>query len=78
MLFPGLAPVCKKYSVKHMLTRKATSRTIRWHFFAYGALNTILVANAYNVHEPESPDDNDEDQHIIIVCQSFKCQCLVL
>ena len=38
----------------------------------YGALNTILVANAYNVPVPESPDDNDEDQHIIIVCHSFK------
>ena len=35
----------------------------------YGALNTILLAHAYNAPAPESPDDNDEDQHI---CQSFK------
>ena len=56
-------------SVKHMLTGKATSLTIRWYLLVYGALNTILLAHAYNVHVPESPDDNDEDQHI---CQSFK------
>ena len=45
-------------SVKHMLTDKATSRTSRWHLLVYGALNTILEANAYNVPVPESPDDN--------------------
>ena len=47
--------------VKHMLTDKATSGTSRWHLLVgpiYGALNTILEANAYNVPVPESPDDN--------------------
>ena len=53
-----LAIVFAANSVKYMLTDIATSRTCRWHLLVYGALNTILEANAYNVPVPESPDDN--------------------
>ena len=64
MPFPVLAPVCQEYSRLSMLLAMSN--------MLYGALNTILVANTYNVPVPESPDNNDEDQHIIIVCHSFK------
>ena len=61
-LFSGLPEILEVVfaanSVKHMLRDKATSRTSRWHLLVYGALNTIIEANAYNVPVPESPDDN--------------------
>jgi len=39
-------------SVKHMLTGKAISRAVRGHLLIYAALQTILVANAYNLPLP--------------------------
>lgn len=50
-------------SVKHMLTGKAVSRAIRGHLLVYGALQTMLVANAYNLPLPQSTkDEEDEEQ----------------
>ena len=39
-------------SVSHMLTGKAVFRAIRGHFLVDAALNTLLLADAYNVPLP--------------------------
>ena len=39
---------------------KAVSRAIRGHLLVFSVLNTVLVANAYNLPLPECPD-SDED-----------------
>ena len=47
-------------SVKHMLSGKAVSRAIREHLLVCSALNTVLVANTYNLPLPECPDSDEE------------------
>ena len=47
-------------SVKHILTGNAVSRAIRGHLLLYGALQTMLVANAYNLPLPACADDSEE------------------
>ena len=47
-------------SVKHMLSGKAVSQAIRGHLLVFSALNTVLVANAYNLPLPECPDSDEE------------------
>ena len=47
-------------SVKHVLSGKAVSRAIRGHLLVFSALNTVLVANAYNLPLPEFPDSDEE------------------
>ena len=47
-------------SVKHMLSGKAVSRAIRGHLLVFSALNTVLVANTYNLPLPEFPDSDEE------------------
>ena len=47
-------------SVKHILTGKAVSRAIRGHLLLYGAFQTMLVANAYNLPLPTCADDREE------------------
>ena len=62
MLFPVFAPICQKYSrLPLLLTVYNTClQTTQLHApvdntcWLYGALNTILEANAYNVPAPES------------------------
>ena len=39
-------------TVPHMMTGKAVSRAVRGHMLVDAALNTILVADAYNVPVP--------------------------
>lgn len=64
-------------TVPHMMTGKAVSRAVRGHMLVDAALNTILVADAYNVpvptkdtvHEPQvatadTETDNVEPQDI--------------
>ena len=55
-----LETVYASNSVKHMLSGKAITRAIRGHLHVYGALNTMLVANAYNLPLQEAPDDECE------------------
>ena len=49
-------------TVSHMLTGKAISRAVRGHMLVDAALNTILIADAYNVPVPtrESAEAADE------------------
>jgi len=51
-------------AVKHMLSGKAISRAVRGHLLVDAALNTILVANAYNLpiptHQPDQPERDTE------------------
>ena len=44
-----LEVVYARNAVKHMLSGKAISRAVRGHLLVDAALNTILVANAYNL-----------------------------
>lgn len=61
----GLAEVLEtvyaENAVKAMMTGKAISRAIRGHLLVYAALQTMLIANTYNLplptHENESNDD---------------------
>ncbi|RUM44710.1 MAG: hypothetical protein DSY80_04105 [Desulfocapsa sp.] len=45
-----------------MLTGKAVSRAVRGHLLVDAALNTILVANAYNVPVPTNDTTNDTEE----------------
>ena len=46
-------------TVSHMLTGKAVSRAVRGHILVDAALNTILVAHAYNVPVPTKETAED-------------------
>jgi len=46
-------------TVTHMLTGKAVSRAVRGHLLIDAALNTILVANTYNVPVPTNKEADD-------------------
>lgn len=48
-----LGKVYANNDVKHMLSGKAIARAIRGHFLVDAALNTMLVANAYNIPLPQ-------------------------
>ena len=41
-------------TISHMMTGKAVSRAVRGHLLVDAVLNTILVADAYNVPVPTS------------------------
>ena len=47
-------------TVIHMLTGKAIARSVRGHLLVYAALNTMLVADAYNLPLPLQTSDTDE------------------
>ncbi len=55
-------------TVSHMMTGKAVSRAVRGHMLVDAALNTILVANAYNVPIP-TKDQAGEHQDEIQVAE---------
>lgn len=60
-----LGRVYAENAVKHMLTGKAVARAIRGHLLVDAALNTMLIANAYNVPLPHmyqisEPSEKDE------------------
>ncbi len=44
--------VYAKNSICHMLSGKAINRVIPGHLLVDAALNTILIADSYNVHVP--------------------------
>ena len=46
-------------TVSHMMSGKAVSRAVRGHMLVDAALNTILVADAYNVHVPTNECGQD-------------------
>ena len=51
-----LEVVYAENAVKHILSGKAIARAIRGHFMIHAALNTKLIANAYNIPLPTNPD----------------------
>ena len=60
-------------SVSHMLGGKAISRAVRGHFLVDAALNTMLIADLYNVQLPtneEKPPEvhSEQDQHPGVPC----------
>ena len=48
-------------TVSHMLTGKAVSRAVRGHLLVDAALNTILVADTYNVPVPTKQEVDDSE-----------------
>lgn len=55
-----LGKVYANNAVKHMLSGKAIARAMRGHFLVNAALNTVLVANAYNVPLPQQVEEPNE------------------
>lgn len=60
-----LGRVYAENAVKHMLTGKAVARAVRGHLLVDGALNTMLIANAYTIPLPHmyqicEPSEKDE------------------
>ena len=49
-------------AVKHILSGKAISRAIRGHLLVAAALNTMLVANAFNLPLPTPDVDGDDSE----------------
>ena len=64
-----LGKVYADNAVKHMLSGKAFARAIRGHFLVDAALNTMLVASAYNVplqqevEESNQPSEEEEERY---------------
>ena len=52
-------------AVKHMLSEKSISKAVQGHLLVDAALNTIMVANAYNLPIPtDQPDQLERNTEI--------------
>ena len=66
----GIQEVFEKYAghtVNHILTGKAISRTVCGHMLVSAALNTILIADEYNVRNIRSQNNHKLGRSMIIV-----------
>lgn len=60
-----LEAIYAKNSIPHMMTGKAISRAIRGHLIVDYALNTMLIAKAYDIPLASLLERNQEGQHVL-------------